>query len=37
MITRFLFRGEANVKAKTPFFFTPKVLKYKLIFRKVKE
>ena len=37
MATRFLFRGEANVKAKTPFFFIPKLLKYKLISRSVKE
>ena len=37
MSDRFLFRGEANVKAKTPFFFTPKVLKYKLILKSVKE
>jgi hypothetical protein len=37
MSARFLFRGEANVKAKTPFFFTPKVLKYKLILKSVKE
>lgn len=37
MATRFLFRGEANVKEKTPFFFTPKLLKYKLISRSVKE
>ena len=36
MIAHFLFRGEAKVKAKTPFFFTHKVLKYKLISRKVK-
>gem|GEM_PF-1118496 len=37
MIAHILFRGEANVKAKSSFFFTPKVLKYKLISRRVKE
>lgn len=37
MTARFLFLGEAKVKAKTPFFFTPKVLKYKLILMRVKE
>ncbi len=37
MVARFLFRGEANVKAKTPFLFTLKVLKYKQIKREVKE
>lgn len=36
MIAHVLFRGEANVKAKSPFFFTPKLLKYKLISRCVK-